>query len=128
MLYTDYVDIRSPTLTKYKRVKDTNSTAAANQDIIARVYLTGNNTATDPGTNSSTANLNAIVSGDTTRVPMTYLPIINVSWITPNFNKWSVEEALSSIDFELFDMYGNSLYWNPDWNTEFQCTLTVSET
>jgi len=128
MLYTDYVDIRSPTLTKYKRVKDTNSTAAANQDIIARVYLTGNNTATDPGTNSSTANLNAITGGDNTRVPMTYLPIINVSWITPNFNKWSVEESLSSIDFELFDMYGNSLYWNPDWNTEFQCTLTVSET
>lgn len=121
MLYTDYVDVCSSTLTKYKRVKDTNSTDAARQDVICRVYLTGNNTSTDPATNSTTA---AVPSA----VGMTYMPIINTSWITPNFNKWSVEEALSSIDFQLYDMYGNPLFWTSAFNTEFQATLTVSET
>lgn len=120
MLYTDYVDICSSTLTKYKRVKDTNSTSEARQDVVCRVYLTGNNTSTDPTTNS--------VVAQSTSVPMTYMPIINVSWISPNYNKWSVEEALSGIDFQLYDMYGNPLFWTSVYNTEFQATLTVSET
>ena len=120
MLYTDYVDVCSSKLTKYKRVKDTNSTDQARQDVVCRVYLTGNNTSTDPATNSVVAN-NATT-------PMSYMPIINVSWITPNYNKWSVEEALSAIDFQLYDMYGNPLFWSSVYNTEFQATLTVSET
>jgi len=121
MLYTDYVDICSSALTKYKRVKDTNSTDAARQDVVCRIYLTGNNTSTDPATNS-------VVSNTGTNAPFTNMPIINVSWISPNYNKWSVEEALSGIDFQLFDMYGNPLFWSSVYNTEFQCTLTVSET
>jgi len=128
LLYTDYVDICSRALTKFKRVKDTNSTDLATQDVIARIYLTSANTSTDPATNSSTAALSATGGTAPASVPMTFLPIINTSWITPNFNKWSVEETLSSIDFQLYDMYGNPLYWNADWNTEFQATLTVSET
>jgi hypothetical protein len=121
MLYTDYVDICSSTLTKYKRVKDTNSTSAARQDVVCRVYLTANDASTDPTTNSVVANTG-------TNPPMMFLPIINVSWATPNFNKWSVEEALSGIDFQLYDMYGNPLFWTSAYNTEFQATLTVSET
>jgi len=121
MLYTDYVDVCSSTLTKYKRVKDTNSTDAARQDVICRVYLTANNASTDPTTNS-------VVANTATNPPMIYMPIINTSWATPNYNKWSVEEALSSIDFQLYDMYGNPLFWTSVYNTEFQATLTVSET
>jgi hypothetical protein len=85
---------------------------------------------TDPSTNSSYPSQN-YVSGTalaTIVAPMTFTPVINASWNTPNFNKWSPEEALSSIDFQLRDMYGNPLYWSSDWNTEFQATLTVSET
>jgi hypothetical protein len=127
MLYTDYVDICSSTLTKFKRVKDTNSTDNRRDDVICRVYLTGNNSSTDPGTNSGTANQSGSNSTATV-VPFTYMPIINISWITPNFNKWSPEEVLSSIDFKLYDMYGNPLFWSSQWNTEFQATLTLSET
>jgi len=128
LLYTDYVDICSKSLTKFKRVKDTNTTDLATQDVIARIYLTSANTSTDPATNSSTAGISATGGTALTSVPMTYLPIINTSWITPNFNKWSPEETLSSIDFQLYDMYGNPLFWSSNWNTEFQATLTVSET
>jgi hypothetical protein len=120
MLYTDYVDVCSKALTKYKRVKDTNAADGARQDVICRIYLTGNNTSTDPTTNS-------VISYNTS-LPFNNMPIINVSWITPNYNKWSVEEVLSSVDFELYDMYGNPLFWTSAYNTEFQCTLTVSET
>jgi hypothetical protein len=120
LLYTDYIDVCSSALSKYKRVKDTNSTDAALQEVICRIYLTGNNTSTDPLTNS-------VVANNTTN-PITFFPKINTSWITPNFNKWSVEEALSTLDFQLYDMYGNPLYWTSIYNTEFQCTLTVSET
>jgi hypothetical protein len=91
------------------------------------VYLTGNNTSTDPGTNSANPN-QAGATGALTVVPFTYLPTINTSWINPNFCKWSPEEALSSIDFQLYDMYGNVLFWSSEFNTEFQCTLTVTET
>jgi len=121
MLYTDYVDVCSSALTKYKRVKDTNSTDAARQDVVCRIYLTANNACTDPATNSVVANTG-------TNPPFINMPIINTSWATPNYNKWSVEEALSGIDFQLFDMYGNPLFWSSVYNTEFQCTLTVSET
>jgi len=127
MMYTDYVDICSSTLTKYKRVKDTNSTDNKRSDVICRVYLTGNNTSTDPGTNSANPNQGG-ATGAATVVPFTYMPIINTSWIHPNFCKWSPEEALSSIDFQLYDMYGNVLFWSSEFNTEFQCTLTVTET
>ena len=120
LMYTDYIDVCSSTLSKYKRVKDTNSTDGALQEVICRIYLTGNNTSTDPLTNS-------VVANNTTN-SITFFPKINTSWITPNFNKWSVEEALSSIDFQLYDMYGNPLFWTSTYNTEFQCTLTVSET
>jgi hypothetical protein len=121
LLYTDYVDVCSTSLCKYKRVKDTNTTEGALQNVVCRIYLTGNNTSTSPLTNS-------VVPNDNTVNPVVFFPIINSSWITPNFNKWSVEEALSSIDFQLYDMYGNPLYWSSVFNTEFQCTLTVSET
>ena len=130
MNFTDYIDICSKTLTKFKRVKDTNSTDLATQDVVARIYLTAPNTMTDPSTNSSYPSQN-YVSGTalaTIVAPMTFTPIVNASWNTPNFNKWSPEESLSSIDFQLRDMYGNPLYWSSDWNTEFQATLTVSET
>jgi hypothetical protein len=130
MNFTDYVDICSSTLTKYKRVKDTNSTDLATQDVIARIYISGNNTSSDPTTNAITPN-QYYVSGTalaTIVAPITYAQIINASWITPNFNKWSPEEALSSVDFKLRDMYGNPLYWTSENNTEFQATLTVSET
>jgi len=105
---TDWIDIVSHKLCKFKRVKDNASTDAGLQDVIARVYLNPPNTR-NPSTN-----------------PVT--PVnLTVDFYTPNSCRWSPEEALQDIDFELYDCYGNLLPWTTSYNTEFQLTLLASE-
>ena len=123
-LYTDYIDICSSTLTKFKRVKDTNSTQDGTQDVIARIYLTGANTSTSPITNSINYASDTFGLGPN---GLSLAPIINTVWSNPNWCKWSPEDSLTSIDFKLLDMFGLPLFWSSDFNTEFQATLTVSE-
>ena len=123
-LYTDYIDVCSSTLSKFKRVKDTNSTQDGTQDVIARIYLTGANTSTSPITNSIDY---VSDTGAASANTLCMAPIINTVWSNPNWCKWSPEDNLTSIDFKLLDMFGLPLFWSSDFNTEFQATLTVSE-
>ena len=125
-LYTDYIDVCSSALSKFKRVKDTNSTQDGLQDVICRIYLTGANTSTSNVTNSVIYGVEA--SGGNAANVMNFWPIINTVWSNPNWSKWSPEDNLTQIDFQLYDMFGLPLFSAPGFNTEFQATLTLSET
>ena len=110
--YTDYIDICSQTLTRYKRVKDAASTDAGLQNVVARVYLNPPDTRQGYSANDS---------------PNSTPSILTVEFKTPDSHKWSSEEALQNIDFQLYDMWGAPLYWSSENNTEFQLTLLASE-
>ena len=110
--YTDYIDICSQTLTRYKRVKDAASTDAALQNIVARVYLNPMDTQSKYSANDS---------------PNSSPSTLCVEFDNPDSNKWSPEEALQSIDFQLYDQWGEPLYWSSENGTEFQMTLLASE-
>ena len=112
LLSTDYVDIVSHTLCKYKKVRDTNSTDSRPTDVIARVYL---------GTPAVLGTANASNNG---QIPFTLLkdfPIIN--WCA-----WSPGEAINSIDISILDQWGNIIPWQTQYPTEIELTLLASET
>jgi hypothetical protein len=46
---------------------------------------------------------------------------------TPKVIRWNKDEALNSVDFQLFDYYGDRIYWTWENNTEFQMTLVCQE-
>jgi hypothetical protein len=110
--YTEYIDICSQTITRYKRVKDAASTDAGLQNIVARVYLN------PPDTQAKYS------AGDS---PNSSPSVLTVEFKTPDAHKWSAEEALQNIDFQLYDMWGEPLYWSSENGTEFQMTLLASE-
>jgi hypothetical protein len=119
-LYTPYVDIISQTLTKYQKVKDTDSSSQKQGDIIARIYLAG------------TGNPQ-IVSGDVNIYPLGSRPFTIVQDM--NYCKtirWSKDEAVNSLDFQLKDQYGELIYQGSPtstdvYYTEFQMTLLCIE-
>ena len=108
-LYTDYVDIVSKKLCKFKRVKDNSSTDAGLGDVVARVYLTP---------------VDSLQFWDAYTKPF----VTTIEFANPDYCKWSEEEALQNIDFSLYDMWGDLLFWTTSYNTEFQMTLLASET
>jgi len=112
LLFTDYIDIVSSTLCKFKRVKDTNSTDTAQSDVIARVYLCAQDTRENMGQGDAYGSR-----------PF----VINVGYKNINWCKWSPEESLQQIDITLLDMFGNPLPWTTAYGTEFQMTLLASE-
>ena len=115
LLFTQYVDIISRNLTKYQRVKDTDTAAVNNKSfIIARVYLVPPNTAAfvDASGNSLGSR------------PFT----ICVDYNTPKHIKWSPNEAIHELDFQLLDEYGDELPWDTFYPTEFQLTMLATET
>jgi hypothetical protein len=109
LLYTRFVDIVSSRLAKFQRVKDADTLATNKSNIVTRIYLTAPNTRSDP----------SVVCG-----PLD----ICVDPNTPKHSMWSVDEAIYELDFQLYDEYGELLYWAPEYNTEFQITLLASET
>jgi hypothetical protein len=109
---TDYIDICSQTLTRFKRVKDATSSAAGLQNVVARVYLNPPDTV-QYYTGTSCPNSSPFV--------------LTVEFKNPDIHKWSEEEALQNIDFQLYDMWGQLLPWSTEFNTEFQLTLLASE-
>ena len=119
-LYTPYIDIISQTLTKYQKVKDTNSSPQKQSDIIARIYLAG------------TGNPQ-IISGDINSFPLGSRPFTVVQDM--NYCKtmrWSKDEAVNSLDFQLKDQYGELIFQSDPENvdiyyTEFQMTLLCIE-
>ena len=120
-LPTDYIDIVSKALTNYKdNAKDTNSSEAAPQGVIGRIYLTDVYTSVTTGTGY--ADPNCIGSG----------PIVfTKKWNNPNWSQWSPNQSLNSIDITLLDMWGNPLYYDNSatmaGETEWQMTIVASE-
>ena len=120
-LPTDYVDIVSKALTNYKdNAKDTNSSEAAPQGVIGRIYLSDSfvNIITQTGY----ADPNGIGAA-----PLTFVK----KWAIPNWSQWSPNQSLNAIDITLLDQWGNPLYYSNTittaGETEWQLTIVASE-
>lgn len=109
LAYTNYFDIVSHSLNKFSRVKDSMTRQYNGQnDVLARVYLTPYNTQERfVGT-----------------APFTF----SVDYTTPKYIRWNPEEYINNFDIQLFDEYGEELYWDELYDTEFQLTISASET
>ena len=107
--FTNYIDIVSHSLSKYSRVKDAMTREFNGQnDVLARVYLTPYNTQERfVGT-----------------APFTF----SVDYTTPKYIRWNPDEYINNFDIQLFDEYGEELYWDELYDTEFQLTVSASET
>jgi len=113
---TDYVDIVSRSLTNYKDTKDGNSSEAAPQPI-GRIWLTEYPLA------SQTTQYGWPQDGMWGMAPMTFTK----TWANPNWSQWSPNQAIYSVDITLLDMWGNPLFWNSTYYTEWSATLSVTE-
>ena len=129
-LYTPYIDIVSVELTKYQKIKDTDTSAVKQSSMISRIYLSGQAT--------PQYLTNGIPSGTTNDI-LGSRPF-SLTQSTPNAKviRWSTDEAVNSLDFQLRDQYGDLLfcYYNPNitygetaysYNTEFQITFLCIE-
>ena len=124
MYYTSFVDIVSQRLTKYQRVKDSESgsginrrqtqTTPAIQNIVARVFLTP--------PNQRTYDISGGLGPGSAPVD------IVVDYNTPKHIRWSGEETVYELDFQLYDQFGQPLFWTPKFATEFCLTMVASET
>lgn len=115
MIYTRWVDITSSRLTQFQRVKD-GSTLPFNitDNIIARVYASPPNVLVNPS--SATA-------------PNFSTPwVMTIDYNTPKHIKWEVNQAINNFDIQVFDEYGEAMYWSPDFQTEYNFTFLASET
>ena len=117
-LYTSYVDIISSKLTKYQNIKDTDTSAKKQDSIVARIYLTGVGVA-QPLTGDDTVGSR----------PFTVVQDMN----SPKVIRWSTDEAVNSLDFQVRDQYGNLIFIAAtdfevvSYSSEFQMTLLCVE-
>ena len=144
-LYTPYVDIFSTALTKYQKVKDNSTNASSETSLIARIYLAG---AAVPQNSGGEATLQDFPSGQPVPIPNFSYPLGSRPFIvtqdcnTPKVIRWSKDETVYALDFQLRDQYGDLLFTqfnggqltpnpvdnpNPIYYTEFQMTLMCIE-
>jgi hypothetical protein len=112
-LYTSFIDIFSDSLTNYQDVKDTNSSVPNPKGLMSRIYI------------SSTGNIQSTTSTSALGTE----PFIMTSDLNnPKIIKWTPDVAVTQIDIQLRDQYGNFLP-GPEqgYPTEFQMTLLCSE-
>jgi hypothetical protein len=126
-LYTPYIDICSDVLTNYQTIKDTTTSANKLTSLIARVYLAGS------------GQVQTVTVGNALGCrPFQVVADLN----TPKVIKWTPDVAVPSIDFQMYDQYGDLIVSseeviNPEdpegplvgegSNTEFQITLLCIE-
>jgi len=134
-LYTPYVDIFSTALTKYQRIKDNTTSASSDSTLVARVYLSGVGV---PQNIAGEQSINTF-SGGITPVPITNnaYPLgsrpfyITQDCNTPKVIKWSKDETVYALDFQLRDQYGELLFTRYGasnvFYSEFQMTLMCVE-
>jgi len=113
-LYTDYIDICSASLTKYQKMKDSDTSATKRNNILARIYLSGNS---QPQYTSQS--LNFALGCE----PFIFTQDMN----TPKVIRWSADEAVYDLDFQLYDSYSEPLYWTRQYPTEFMITALCVE-
>jgi hypothetical protein len=137
-LYTPYVDIFSTALTKYQKVKDNTTIASSDSTLVVRIFLAGMGGPQNTG-------------GEETITTSNYYPLGSRPFIviqdcnSPKIIRWSKDETVYALDFQLRDQYGELLYtqYNPTaalipinpneaanvdfYYTEFQMTLMCVE-
>jgi hypothetical protein len=111
-MYTSFIDIISNNLTKFQKVKDSDTSTYGRVGVIQRAYLSG---VGNPQATSATYALGS--------QPF----IITMDLNTPKIIRWNKDETVYNLDFELFDQYGDPLFWTPNFGTEFQMTLLCME-
>ena len=91
-LYTDYIDICSPTLCQNQYVRDGNTNQQAiHRDIICRLYLTNEIS-------------NGLSGGQQGRPFQIHRQFKNAKIM-----KWTAERSIDAIDIQMYDMFGNPL-------------------
>jgi hypothetical protein len=118
LIYTDYVDVVSQSLTNYKDAKDDNSSLASPGAVLGRIWLTETTPLVPPAPNAQPNEPSNIGAG--------HLSLVK-TWINPNWCQWSPNQALNTIDITLLDMFGIPIPWNSSFATEFSATLTLTE-
>jgi hypothetical protein len=124
--YTSYIDICSDTLTKYQTVKDNMTRLVSNKSgVIARIYTVPFNQKEYTQDDLFTS---ADVSGGTS-VGVSKIGPYNITtdYNTPKFIKWNPAEYIYDIDIQMYDQYGDFIYWTEAQNTEFDMTILASE-
>ena len=112
-LYTPYIDIYSDKLTNYQNVKDTNTSISKLKGMVARIYVSGT------GQNQTFGSLSAIGSAAF---------VMTADLNSPKVIRWTPDEAPPSLDFQLYDQYGDFIPGSEfGFNTEFQMTLLCIE-
>ena len=114
---TDFIDIVSKSLSNYKDSKDANATVQSPIGVLARIYISD-----FPTVQGATGNNipNSMVWGSS---PLNFTK----HWFNPNWSQWSPNQAIDKIDIQLLDQWGNPLFWNSEYNTEWSMTLTATE-
>ena len=122
LLYTPFIDIISESLTKYQNVKDTDTSAQKLNSMIARVYLAGSGPP------------QFVTDGIAEQIGARPFTVTQDTQY-PKVMRWSRDEAINSIDFQLRDQYGDLIFTSTRnlaqtaqyFFTEFQMTLLCVE-
>jgi hypothetical protein len=110
-LYTPYIDILSNNLTKFQKIKDTDTAPSKRTSMISRVYLSG------------VGNPQLTSAAGLGTQPFIMTADLN----TPKTIRWSPDETVFNLDFTVNDFYGDPIYWDANFPTEFQMTLLCAE-
>ena len=123
MLYTNYIDIVSPFLSKHMEVRDTSSSYFNGSDIVARMYISRegyDNTQTItsqlvevPPVPPSTTPTYVWATTTTSNILGTRPFHLHYNFPVPKQIRWSPSEFLPSCNLRMQDMYGNVLYGIP---------------
>ena len=107
MLYTNYIDIVSPFLSKNMEVRDTSSSYFNGYDTVARVYLARE------GYDRTQTIVSESGEISNTDILGTRPFHLHYNFPFPKQIRWSPTEFLPSCNLRLQDMYGNVLYGIP---------------
>ena len=107
--YTRYVDIVSEALGKYSRVKDNMTRQREGRtNVLARIFL--------------------VPFGQKETFPYSTPFTLAVDYNTPKYLRWNPGEYINDFDLSLYDMYGNLLFWDEEYSTEYELNIQASET
>jgi hypothetical protein len=113
---TDYIDVVSKTLSNYKSNKDENSALQAPSCVLGRIWLTEGQSAMSIANGYPESSYQGTTPYSFTK-----------TWVNPNWSQWSPNQAVSSVDITLLDMWGNPLFWSSTYQTEWSATITATQ-
>jgi hypothetical protein len=146
-LYTPFVDIFSTALTKYQKVKDNTTNNISDSTLVSRLFLSGSGNPVNTAGETPAYLYPNLQPPPPVGVNAPGIPITNMSYPlgsrafivvqdcnTPKVVRWSKDETVYALDFQLRDQYGDLLFtdfeqgqFNGVYYTEFQMTLLCVE-